>query len=564
MTRSTLSEFHNIRRSMQKRLVLYMITLAVILAAALMAGLFFFNQLRNPREGVVTSLNFRMDAFSSDMESLWRNVAVMGVHLSEDMAAIVEEQTPELSALDGDADAVERLEEAMLEPLCQYIRQVDCSGAFVVLNTSLGGDEFRGGLYVQRSNSARMTSDLLLYRGMADIGRRHHVMPHRKWAQEFELSEFPGLAEHLNTASSPIDHNCRTTTLLTLPDTSERAILLTVPMLGADGTVYGLCGFASNQTYFSAHHIQPSGISSLACLLSERAEGLDTSKSLITYPADGFCFVPEELLTEKGIREGLTVYTGTNFSYVGISKPFLAASGDLEPHTLTVLLPKSDYNQVLLRNSLEIVGLLLLLLFFGVVCCLYYTRRYLRPVMRDIELLKKENCGGAQMTFAELQPVSAKLRFHEQTITDLQTEKQNVQAQADRFRTQNEQLLSEKQDLQGQVEDMQSQVKDTQEQLDDSLAELRRLAYLGRKELDSEDYENFLTGYAKLSARELEICDALVRGLSARQCAEQIGCAPSTIDTYRKRIYEKTKIHKIRHLQLCYAFMRMEQEEETE
>ena len=203
----------------------------------------------------------------------------------------------------------------------------------------------------------------------------------------------------------------------------------------------------------------------------------------------------------------------------------------------------------------------LLLLFFGVVCCLYYTRRYLRPVMRDIELLKEEDCGGAQMTFDELRPVSAKLRFHEQTITDLETEKQGIQQRADLFRSQNEQLRSEKQDLQGQVENMQNQVEDTQIQLDDSLMEIRRLAYLGKKELDSKDYENFLAGYARLSSKELEICDALARGLSARQCAELIGSAPSTIDTYRKRIYEKTKIHKIRHLQLCYALMQMEREQ---
>lgn len=562
MTRPTLSELHMIRRSMKKRLAVYMITLGLLLAAALMAGLFFFNQLKSPREELVTSLNFRMEAFASDMESMWRNVAVMGIHLSEDMTAIVEEQTPHLSALDGDADAVERLEEAMLEPLCQYVRQADCSGAFVVLNTSLSGDASRGGLYVQRSNSARMASDLLLYRGMAAVGRRHHVMPHRKWGQEFALAEFPGLSEHLNTASAPIDRDCRTTALLTLPDTSERAILLTVPMLGADGTVYGLCGFAINQTYFSAHHIQPSGIRSLACLLSEGTQGLDSSKSLITYPADGFCYVPEEPLTEKDMQEGLTLYTGADLSYVGRSKPFLAASGDLQPHTLTVMLPKGDYNQVLLKSALELVGLLLLLLFFGVVCCLYYTRRYLRPVLRDIELLNKENCGGAQMTFDELRPVSARLRFHERTITHLETEKQDIQERADRFRSQNELLLSEKQDLQGQVADMRSQTEDMQGQLDDSLAKIRRLAHLGRKEIDLADYERFLEGYAKLSAKELEVCQALASGLSTRQYAEQAGCAPSTVDTYRKRLYEKTGIHKARQLQLCYALLRMEQLEQ--
>ena len=147
--------------------------------------------------------------------------------------------------------------------------------------------------------------------------------------------------------------------------------------------------------------------------------------------------MPDEILTEKSIREGLTAYSGTKHSFVGLSEPFLAASGDAQSHTLTVLLPRSDYNQILLKSALELGGLLLLLLFFGIVCCLYYTRRYLRPVMRDIELLKKADCGGAQMTFDELRPVSARLRFHEQTITHLETEKHDIQERADHFRSQN-------------------------------------------------------------------------------------------------------------------------------
>ena len=161
MTRSSLSEFHNIRRSMQKRLAFYMITLALILAAALVAGLFFFNQLKSPREELVTSLNFRMEAFASDMASLWRNVAVMSIHLSEDMTAIVEEQTPDLSAASWDPDTAERLQGAMLDSLCQYVRQADCSGAFVMLNASLSGDDFRSGLFLQRGNSARMSSRIM-------------------------------------------------------------------------------------------------------------------------------------------------------------------------------------------------------------------------------------------------------------------------------------------------------------------------------------------------------------------------------------------------------------------
>lgn len=538
-----LSKLKRAKPSMRRRLLLYMGALAALLLFSLFAVLLLLGQLKSPREEMKKSLTFQMEAFRSDVTSLWRNVSVMGVHLSEDMTALIEERVKDFDALSGSADALEQLEASMLGPLCQHVQQADCSGGFVLLSVSLNPDaaaDSFSGLYVQRSNAEHTTSDLLLYRGMADIGRQHRVMPHRKWAQEFCPADFPGLADQLEAVSAPIERACRTTELLTLPGTTEQAILLSVPMVGADGRVYGLCGFSVNQTYFSAHHAQPSAVSSLACVLSDAAEGLDIQKGLLTYPAGGFCFVPDELLEKRSLRGGLTAFVGTELSFVGISEPFTVAAGDEAPHDLTVLIPKSDYDRALLKSRLEAAGVLMLLLFFAVSCCLFYTRRYLRPILRDIERLKDES-GGTQMTFDELQPVSARLRSHEQTITVLETEKL---------------------DLQGQVEHMQSQVVDTQEQLDDSLAEIRRLAYLGKKELDPADYQKFLEGYAKLSSKELEICAALAKGLSARQCTEQTGNALSTIDTYRKRVYEKTNIHRVRQLRLCYALMQLEQAEQ--
>ena len=538
-----LSKLKRAKPSMRRRLLLYMGALAALLLFSLFAVLLLLGQLKSPREEMKKTLTFQMEAFRSDVTSLWRNVSVMGVHLSEDMTALIEERVKDFDALSGSADALEQLEASMLGPLCQYVQQADCSGGFVLLSVSLNPDaaaDSFSGLYVQRSNAEHTTSDLLLYRGMADIGRQHRVMPHRKWAQEFCPADFPGLADQLEAASAPIERACRTTELLTLPGTTEQAILLSVPMVGADGRVYGLCGFSVNQTYFSAHHAQPSAVSSLACVLSDAAEGLDVQRGLLTYPTGDFCFVPDELLEKRSLRGGLSAFVGTELSFVGISEPFTVAAGDEAPHDLTVLIPKSDYDRALLKSRLEAAGVLMLLLFFAVSCCLFYTRRYLRPILRDIERLKDES-GGTQMTFDELQPVSARLRSHEQTITVLETEKL---------------------DLQGQVEHMQSQVVDTQEQLDDSLAEIRRLAYLGKKELDPADYQKFLEGYAKLSSKELEICAALAKGLSARQCAEQTGNALSTIDTYRKRVYEKTNIHRVRQLRLCYALMQLEQAEQ--
>lgn len=530
MSGFSFSKLKKAKPSMRRRLFLYMGALAALLLVTLFAVLLLLGQLKSPREELAKSLTFRMEAFQSDMESLWRNVSVMGLHLSEDMTAILEKQTTDLSKLDGDADAVERLEEAMLEPLCQYVRQADCSGAFVVLNTSLvSADSSFSGLYVQRSNAAHTTSGLLLYRGMADIGRRHDVMPHRKWAQEFDLSEFPGFTRYLESASAPIERNCCTTPLLTLPNTSERAILLTVPMLGTDGTAYGLCGFSVNQTYFSSHHAQPSGVSRLACVLSGSAAGLDISKGLLTYPANGFCFVPDELLTEKPLQEGLTSYTGAELSFVGLSRPFMAADGDVEPHILTVLIPKSDYANLLLKSRLEIGGLLILLMFFGVICCLFYTRHYFTPILEDIDHVTAAGGEAGNPFFEELLPLSNKLRVHERTITDLETERQ---------------------DLRGQMEQAE--------------ADAKRLAQRRKSEIDPEEYQLFLSAYQKLGPEARTVIDAMVDGISVQVLAEQLGKKMSTVYSYRRDIYEKVGIqgeNKLQQLRVRVSLMRREQTE---
>lgn len=545
-----LSKLKQAQPSMRRRLFLYMGALAVLLLAVLLVALLLLGRLKSPRAETEKALTFQMGAFRSDMASLWRNVSVMGVHLSQDMTAIIEEQTSDFSSLNGDVDAVGALQEAMLEPLCQYVRQTDCSGAFILLGASLSSDpavDSHAGLYVQRGNAEHTTGELLLYRGMADIGRRHKVMPHRKWAQEFDLSSFPGFAEHLEKASAPIERSCRTTEFITLPGTTEQAILLTVPMIGADGTVYGLCGFSVNQTYFLAHHAQPTGIGSLACVLSDSAEGLDVQRGLLTYPTGDFCFVPDELMEKRSLRGGLTAFAGSELSFVGISEPFTVAAGDEAPHDLTVLISKATYDRAMLKSVIEIAALLTLLVFFAVGCCLFYTRRYLRPILEDIDHVTVAGGEKGKPIFEELLPISEKMRSHEEAVTVLKAERQDAQDRA-------EQLLGEKLGLEEQVEGMQGQ-------LDDSLAEIRRLAHLGKKELKPADYDKFLKGYAKLSTKELEICEALVSGLSTRQCAEQIGCASSTVDTYRKRVYEKTGIHKVRQLQLCVALMRMEQQD---
>lgn len=545
------SYLKNARRSMRHKLIGYMIVLAVLLVAALYAGLALFGRLSSPKAEIKKALDLQMEVFQNDMESLWHNVSIMSIHLSGDMTALLEDtlqqQDIPFEELNGNVEATKAVEDDMLEPLSQYVRQTDCSGAFVVLESSMSdGDaaNARSGLYVQRANAGRVTNHLLLFRGIASVGKAHDIMPHRKWAQEFHIEQFPNYAEHTIQAAAPIADSRRTTDLITLPGTSEKAILLTIPMIGTDGTVYGMCGFSINQSYFSAHHDQPSNLSYLACLLTTKSgDTLDAGAALMTYTEDGFCYVPTEPLHMKPMSDGLVSLNGDGFSFVGMVKNLATAKGDGTPHTLAVLIPKESYHIAVTRNILQTALLSVLLLFCAVVCCLYLARRYLAPVHRDLNRLRNEDRGGEQMAFSDFEPISATLqaqdRENEKIITTLEQEKQTVQEQA-------VQLLDRNETLQGQFEAAQ--------------ADAQRLAYFRKSEIDPATYEMFLVGYDMLTPTEREISESLADGSSPRELAEQRNCSESTIATHRKNIYRKLGIHKAYQLKICIALLRQERE----
>ena len=167
--RHVLEKLNYANRSMKHKLVLYMAAMGLLLAAVLLVSLQIFGRINTPGEELSKSMSIQMEVFRSDMASLWRNVSGMSAHLSKDMTDILEdtlaEQGMTFSELDGNLDAISQVEEALLEPLCQYARQTDCSGAFVILEAAIGvssGEADRSGLYVQRSNAEHLTGDLLL------------------------------------------------------------------------------------------------------------------------------------------------------------------------------------------------------------------------------------------------------------------------------------------------------------------------------------------------------------------------------------------------------------------
>ena len=70
-----------------------------------------------------------------------------------------------------------------------------------------------------------------MYRGIANIGKKHGIMPHRKWRQEFDITLVPDYEE---LKKGNFDYSL--SNIIQLPHTEERIALLRVPLIGKDGT----------------------------------------------------------------------------------------------------------------------------------------------------------------------------------------------------------------------------------------------------------------------------------------------------------------------------------------
>lgn len=250
-----------IRQSpMSSRLLWACLLLVVLLVLTFGAALFLFASLHNTKKDISRSLQIQFSVFQNDMERYFDQLAVMGVNLSEDMSAEVDKELAlrqmSFAQLNDSPEVLNALEEKMLEPLCRRLRQTGCSGAFVLLdatvNTRMEGAEYsRAGLYVQKGGADTPTVPLLLYRGSADVGKAHSVMPHRKWRMEFQTDQFPDYDRWMTPSSTPLYQAYMLTERFSLPGTSEEVQLFCCPCGAATAPCTGCAALRSARAFSS-------------------------------------------------------------------------------------------------------------------------------------------------------------------------------------------------------------------------------------------------------------------------------------------------------------------------
>jgi len=555
--------------SLKSKLFVYMFFLTLLLLAILLVGLIVFGRTTSTAEAFREALDIQMAVFEMDISAHFDQLAASAITLSEDMTAILEEYLQEndlsFSSLNDSKSDIADIQEEMLEPLRQKLLQANCSGVFVMLNstvnTSLPQSAFsRSGLYLQINGYTPSNPDVMMYRGTADIAKKHGIMPHRKWRLEFRTDLFPDFAGLSSEAVLPLDTAYRVNKLFVLPGTSENALLLTIPLLGADGTFYGLCGYEISASYFMTYHAQPSKLEHLSCLLTTAHENvLITSESLSCGGSNGYFHALTEDYAITRHNSGLTDFKSDTYSYLGLTKRITLSAGSDE-HLLAVMVPRADYDRALLESTLQTILLLVLLLFFTVSFCRYFSRRFLTPLLSALEQIKSDQRDTAGSDIPEILDLIEYLdrqeKAHGETLNALAEKHQAAENEKIRLQAEYEAALQDFKRIEAEYSSAQSELNRIQ-------TELERLVYSRKTEIDPADYQYFLAGLQTLTAAERNIFEYYLAGKSVKEILTLTGIKESTLKYHNHNILGKLGVSSRKQMLRYAEVMRNQREEDV-
>lgn len=106
--------------------------------------------------------------------------------------------------------------------------------------------------------------------------------------------------------------------------------------------------------------------------------------------------------------------------------------------------------------------------------------------------------------------------------------------------------------LENEIEDARTELSRINREYDDARRELSRLVYSRKKEVDPENYQQFLNGLKTLTRTEKKIFLLYLSGKGTREIMEENNIKESTLRYHNRNLYSKLGINSLKQL-LRYA-----------
>lgn len=502
--------------AMRKRMLSYLVPLIFLLYLILFVILYFSGAFNTVESRTMQTLEAEASTTGSSLAEMLEDLAARGISLSKSLTEVIEECLEEngwqFSSLEDNYSAIDAVEIAAYDQLLWAIEVSDCSGAFMVLdttvNTSVEYAEYsRSGLYLKMQNvsiSRPVSPDVKLFRGSNAVAHAVGTDLYPQWELEFDIQSLPLFPEN-NEGESLVESYFYTDSV-ELPGARDKAMYLVVPIYGSESELYGYCGFEVSSTYFRlnmAHKEDSDG--KPFTILARSSE--DTLHSLYgmadnqTYNHHSNAVKSNLETTQYGSFKRYTSEAGE--SYLGVEKDIYISPNNSD-WVIAVMMPQSQYDKELGQHSATIAVLSLVFLAIAISAAVLISNIYVKQIHSGLEMVKTRDAGK---------------KSNIQEIDDLM----EYLAQQDALRAPSK----------GQSIDTES--------------------------IDEKKLGIFIENVKSLTLAERSVYNLYLEGLRAQEIADSLFISINTVRAHSKQIYRKLDINSRKEL-LTYARSMKERE----
>lgn len=534
-----------------------LLQLCGIIAFALLL-LSLFGILSPASSKIDQAFEYQLNSSGASIQGKAETLAAYGMVFSDQMSTLIRGNLTDngftMDDLENNLDALTKLESDAYLTVYNNMRIADCSGAFYFLNTTVNSTTAQrhySGLYLKAANlSSEKTiqNRACLFLGASSVARENDINLHSSWQNEMLAGVFTEIDDMMNGTMDGLGW------LLTipyqLPDTWERARFVCVPIRDEDNAVIGVCGYEISDLLFKlSNETVDAKYDHMVCALLDKAEGGYIGQ--ISGSRSGYTPPMEKVFLLDTDHELTTVRCGKQL--------FCAMAQEMSigntSHTLVVMLPMAQYEQIITAEKITSILILLIISVAAILSSVLLSKRYVSPILKGLEQIKSDKRAEAQSSVPEINDLFVFLaeqdRLHEDSLVSLEQERQTVQ-------TEKERLEQQYQDARLAFEKAQTEYDRAQGDLSDARQKLDRLAYSRKSEIDPDDYQFFLEGLQALTRRERDIFEWYLEGKSAAEILELTGIKEGTLKSHNHSILNKLGVSSRRQM-LRYAELMKQQ-----
>ena len=389
---------------MQRKLMLYWVSMILVVFAAVIlllsiAGAFSQND-EQLHEVMELHLQNTQDTLAGHLDRLTAQSLNLSKELSREIEGVLVQEGISMQEINDHPERLLKLQQIMYPLVNTTLQTANCNGAYAILNATANttlpvADHSRSGIHLRYSNlsaSSPVTPTVVYFRGIPDIARQKDLELHNRWNLEFDINQIPGCRDLMGTSLDRPSQRYFWSRRIDLKGTWESAMLLCVPIVSSDGTVYGICGVEISALYFQLSYPATEGQfgSSVTVLAPIRDSRLLLSDGLVGSVTGTYLDGQETLAIHQG--RYFNEYDTGSERYIGLHQIIPISKEETEGTVwaAAILIPQDSYAAYTAEVQRTWIIAALALLVVLLILSFFLARRFVRPITDSLKRFQED------------------------------------------------------------------------------------------------------------------------------------------------------------------------------